>query len=248
MPTASTISLLAALIAGLAATAHCFAMCGGIASALGMHAKRSLPLSHEGGSGWWGPRASAYAIAALYQVGRISGYALAGALCGFIGSQASSLFELIRLGPVLRIASGVLIVLLGVRLLWRWNALKWIEQLGAKLWMRLRPLVQLAGSRSGIAQPLAVGLLWSLLPCGLIYSMLMFAALSADPGRGALIMLAFGVGTLPSMLSTSLLAARVQASLSRPAARIVSGTLMVCFGVWMIIAAAGMGAGAHAHH
>ncbi len=246
MPTTSTLSLLAALVAGLAATAHCFAMCGGIASALGMHAKASPPLRSGGGLGR-GQHARAYTTAALYQLGRISGYTLAGALCGFIGAQASSLFGLIRLGPILRITSGVLIVLLGVRLLWRWNALQWIEQLGAKLWVRLRPVVQYAGSRRGVAQPLAVGLLWSLLPCGLIYSMLVFAAMSADPGRGALIMLAFGLGTLPSMLSTSLLAARVQGSLSRPAARIVSGTLMVCFGVWMIIAAAGMG-GAHAHH
>lgn|SRR5512138_147039 len=247
MPSASTISLLAALVAGLAATAHCFAMCGGIASALGLHAKTSPPLQRGGGLGW-GHHTRAYATAALYQVGRITGYALAGAICGFIGAQASSLFELVRLGPMLRIASGILIVLLGVRLLWRWNALLWLEQLGAKLWMRLRPVLQFAGSRRGIAQPLAVGLLWSLLPCGLIYSMLMFAAMSADPGRGALIMLAFGLGTLPSMLSTSLLAARVQASLSRPAARIASGLLMVGFGLWMIVAATGMGGGPHAHH
>ena len=54
--------------------------------------------------------------------------------------------------------------------------------------------------------------------------------------------------SLPSMLSTSLLAARVQASLSRPAARIASGLLMVGFGLWMIVAATGMGGGPHAHH
>jgi sulfite exporter TauE/SafE len=247
MPSASTISLLAALVAGLAATAHCFAMCGGIASALGLHAKTSAPLERGEGLGW-GQHARGYTIATLYQLGRIAGYTLAGAICGFIGAQASSLFELIRLGSILRLASGVLIVLLGVRLLWRWNALQWLEQLGAKLWVRLRPAMQFAGSRRGVAQPLAVGLLWSLLPCGLVYSMLMFAAMSADPGRGALIMLAFGLGTLPSMLSTSLLAARVQASLSRPAARIASGLLMVGFGLWMLVAAAGMGGGPHAHH
>src|SRR5512138_2805130 len=129
MPSASTISLLAALVAGLAATAHCFAMCGGIASALGLHAKTSAPLERGEGLGW-GQHARGYTIATLYQLGRIAGYTLAGAICGFIGAQASSLFELIRLGSILRLASGVLIVLLGVRLLWRWNALQWLEQLG----------------------------------------------------------------------------------------------------------------------
>jgi sulfite exporter TauE/SafE len=195
-----------------------------------------------------GTSVGTYGIATLYQFGRVSGYAIAGAICGFIGSQASALFELIRLGSILRIASGVLIALLGVRLLWQWNALAWLERLGAKFWIRLRPLVQLAGTRTGIAKPLAMGLLWSLLPCGLVYSMLMFAAMSADPARGALIMLAFGLGTLPSMLTASLLAARIQNYLSRPAARIASGTLMLGFGVWMIVAAVSMGGAAHAHH
>ena len=283
------ISLLAALIAGLAASGHCFAMCGGIASALGMHAKSSLsahreeatatvtssspphstgetsseakfppphrgtglgsgakfPPPHRGGGLGWG---HTFTTATLYQLGRVTGYTIAGAIFGFIGSQASALFEFIRLGSVLRLASGVLIALLGARLLWRWNALQWIERLGAKVWIRLRPLVQLVGSRHGIANPLAMGLLWSLLPCGLIYSMLVFAAMSADAGRGASIMLAFGLGTLPSMLSASLLAARVQTYMSRPAARILSGTLMLGFGVWMIVVAIGMGGGAHAHH
>ncbi len=245
MPTASTITLLAALIAGLAASAHCFAMCGGIASALGLHAKHTPP-PHGGGWGWrLLPRA--YGIATLYQFGRLSGYTIAGAVCGFVGSQASALFDFMRLGTILRIASGVLIVLLGLRLLSRWNALQWIERLGARFWIRLRPLVQHASSRSGVTKPLAMGLLWSLLPCGLVYSMLMFAAMSADALRGALIMLAFGLGTLPSMLSMSLLAARIQSYMSRPSARYVSGTLMMCFGVWMIIAAASM-TGGHAHH
>jgi sulfite exporter TauE/SafE len=226
------IGLLAALLAGLAGNAHCFAMCGGIASALGLHAQRQGSTS--------------FATAALYQAGRLSGYTLAGALCGFIGSQASVLLDFMKLGPILRTLSGVLIVLLGLRLLSRWNALQWLEQLGAKLWARLRPLVQLAGTRTGIAKPLTLGLLWSLLPCGLVYSMLLFAAMSADVLRGALIMFAFGCGTLPSMLSMSLVGAQLRTYLTRPSVRYASGALMLAFGVWMIVAATQM-AGGHVH-
>lgn len=235
MASSHTISIFAALIAGLAATAHCFAMCGGIASALGLHARAA------------GTRVGTYGVATLYQIGRLCGYTLAGAICGFIGSQAATLFEFVRLGPVLRAASGLLIVLLGVRLLFQWNALQWIEQLGAKFWVRLRPLLHMASTRTAIAKPLAMGMLWSLLPCGLVYSMLTFAALSADSARGALIMFAFGLGTLPSMLTASLLAARVQALLSRPAARFASGSILVCFGVWMIVMATMVSGGGHAH-
>jgi len=233
-----SITPLAALIAGLAASAHCFAMCGGIAGALGMHAQTS------------GMRVGAVGIASAYQLGRIAGYTLAGAIVGFVGAQASQLLDLVQLGSVLRIASGVLILLLGLRLLVRWNALKWIEQLGARFWIKLRPFVQFASVRSGTAQPLVMGLLWSLLPCGLVYSMLLLAAMSESTLSGATIMLAFGAGTFPSMFSTSLLATRVQRHLSHPAVRIASGILMVGIGVWMVWLALQMGAsdeGIHQH-
>lgn len=225
------LSLLAAFLAGLTGSAHCFAMCGGIASALGMHARSAGGLARAG------------SIAGLYQLGRIAGYGLTGALAGFIGARIATVLDVVRLAGVLRIASTVLIVLLGLRLLVRWDALRWIEQLGARFWMQLRPLVQFAGTRAGIAKPLALGLLWSLLPCGLIYSMLMLAALSADPARGALILLAFGLGTLPSMLSVSLFAARLQGQISRPAVRRASGALLVALGAWMAFTAL-----SHSHH
>jgi sulfite exporter TauE/SafE len=232
----SNISLIAALLAGFTSSAHCFAMCGGIAGALGMHARAA------------GSNANVAFVAGLYQIGRISGYALAGAIVGLIGSQAARVLDLVRVGSMLRIASGVLIVLLGLRLLVRWNALQWIERLGARFWMRLRPLVQFAGTRAGLIKPLTMGLLWSLLPCGLIYSMLLLAAMSADSGRGALIMLAFGAGTLPAMFSTSLLSARLQSRMSHPVVRIASGAAMSALGVWMVFAAMTMAVGEHAHH
>lgn len=237
MPAGSAeLSLIAALLAGFTSSAHCFAMCGGIASALGMHARAA------------GSTVNTSLVVGLYQVGRVGGYGLAGALVGLIGSQAARVLDLVRLASILRIASGVLIVLLGLRLLIRWNALQWIERLGARFWMRLRPLVQFAGTRAGLVKPLTMGLLWSLLPCGLIYSMLLLAAMSADPGRGALIMFAFGAGTLPAMFATSLLSARLQSKLSHPGVRIASGLAMTVLGAWMVFAAMTMGAAEHAHH
>jgi uncharacterized protein len=231
-----SIGLFAALLTGFTSSAHCFAMCGGIAGALGMHARAA------------GSNTNAAFVAGLYQIGRVSGYALTGAVVGLVGSQAARVLDLVRIGSLLRIASGVLIVLLGLRLLVRWNALQWIERLGARFWMRLRPLVQFAGTRAGLIKPLTMGLLWSLLPCGLIYSMLLLAAMSADPGRGAFIMLAFGAGTLPAMFSTSLLSSRLQSKISHPMVRIASGVAMTVLGSWMVFAAMTMGGGEHAHH
>jgi uncharacterized protein len=218
---ASAISLGAALVAGIAGSTHCFAMCGGIAGALGMRATAMNP-------------AGAFVNAATYQFGRICGYTIVGLIFGLVGATLQSTFDLLRIGATLRIASGVLLILIALRILMRWNPLATLERLGARFWSMLQPLVQRAARSQGFGRTLLIGLLWGWLPCGLVYSMLMFAATSGDALQGAAIMAAFGVGTLPSMLTSSLLASQLHRLLAQRWPRLVSGVLLILFGVWMI--------------
>jgi sulfite exporter TauE/SafE len=220
------ISLWAALLAGVAASGHCFAMCGGMAGALGLRARNQ---SRD--------NTSLLMHTSLYHCGRIGGYAIAGALCGLFGSTVNALLDLARLGAALRIASGVLMLLIAARIVIRWNGLAWLERQGAKFWTRIQPLAtrQLSGTHS--LNAVAVGFLWGWLPCGLVYSMLLFATTSANGLQGASIMIAFGIGTLPSMLTSSLFAAKLQALLKHNIARLLSGIALACFGLWMIVAA-----------
>jgi hypothetical protein len=217
-----TIALSAALIAGIAGSAHCFAMCGGLAGALSLRT-RSTPVKS----------ASAMYDAGLYQLGRLGGYASAGALFGWAGEALQSSLDLPRLVTPMRLAGGALVVLLAVRLLTGWNMLAWPERLGARLWRKLQPLMHLAASQRGASRSLLLGMLWGWLPCGLVYSMLIFATLSGEALRGAAIMLAFGAGTLPAMWTSSVFALQLNRGLQKHGARRLSGALLLAFGLWL---------------
>lgn len=231
----NALSLSAAFIAGIAGSAHCFAMCGGLAGALGMRARATAASP-----------SSAFTNALSYHAGRLSGYTAAGAICGLIGATLQAVLELARIGTALRIASGALLVLIALRMLSPWNPLRWLETFGGKFWRRLQPYTLSTGKLTGHTQAIALGFLWGWLPCGLVYSMLLFAALSGHALNGAAILLAFGLGTLPSMLTSSVLASQMQRLLKSRWPRFASGVLLLAFGVWMIWIS--MPAGGQVHH
>ncbi|HLS81356.1 MAG TPA: sulfite exporter TauE/SafE family protein [Steroidobacter sp.] len=223
---AGAVTLTAALLAGFAGSGHCLAMCGGLAGALGMRARAA---SHD--------TTGVLARAMLYHAGRLGGYAVAGALCGALGATLHAALDLARISIGLRLASGVLLILVAMRVLFAWNALAGLERLGARLWRTIQPLAGRAALGGGVGDAALLGFLWGWLPCGLVYSMLVFAALSGDAANGAAVMLAFGVGTLPSMLTSSVLVTQVQRLVHDRSARLVSGVLLLAFGVWLAAAA-----------
>jgi sulfite exporter TauE/SafE len=232
---ANTISLSAAFIAGVAGSGHCLAMCGGLAGAFGMRVRSSATTT-----------SSAFSSALPYHAGRLSGYAFAGALCGLLGATLQTILNLAQIGAWLRTASGVLLLLIALRMLSPWNPLRWLETLGAKFWRRLQPLTQKTAALNGNAHAIALGFLWGWLPCGLVYSMLLFAALSGRAVEGSAILLAFGLGTLPAMLTSSVFASRAQHLLRSRWPRFASGALLLFLGAWMIWIS--LPAAAHVHH
>lgn len=230
----AAVTLSAAFMAGIAGSAHCVLMCGGLAGALGM---RSRTIAAGCGNAW--------RDASLYHVGRLGGYATAGALFALFGATLQSALNLPMLATAARLAAALLMILAAVRILSGLNALAWIERLGARFWRLVQPLVRRAATRRAPGRSLLIGLLWGWLPCGLVYSVLLLAALSGSTARGAGIMLAFGLGTLPAMLTSSALAAGLRAWTRRQGARQLSGALLLVFGLWM--AASAIPAG-HPHH
>jgi sulfite exporter TauE/SafE len=229
MSDATAITLSGAFVMGLASSGHCFAMCGALAGALGMRARAAA-----------GPAPSAL----LYQVGRLGGYAIAGAVCGALGATLQAVLDMTSLIVTLRVMAGLVLVLAGVRLFCRWNAFAGLERLGATLWLRLQPLIHRSARIEGARRALVLGLLWGWLPCGLVYSMLLFSALTARAFDGAAVMLAFGLGTLPAMLTSTWLAAEVQQWLARRSLRMVSAALLIGCGIWLAVASL---PGTHAH-
>ena len=86
---------------------------------------------------------------------------------------------------------------------------------------------------------LAAGALWGWLPCGMVYSVLVTAMLSGAATRGALVMLAFGLGTLPMLLGLGLAGARLRGLLRVRGVRLACGALVLGFGLLGLARAAG---------
>lgn len=224
----------AALAAGLAASGHCAAMCGGVAGALALRHRASTP----------GRRTLS---ALVYNLARISSYAAAGALAGLAGGALLSAIDIGALVLAFRVLSGAIMVVVAGRLLFGWRLLDPLEAAGAGLWRRLGPAAARAGDGE-LRSALRLGLAWGLLPCGMTYSMLLLAATTASPWTGAGVMLAFGAGTLPAMTTAVLVFERTAGLLSRRASwRRVAGVLLLAAGLWTAGYAALHAGGGHHH-
>jgi sulfite exporter TauE/SafE len=221
----TAVALVAAFVTGLAGSVHCFGMCGGMAGALGLRARLA-------GSHW-----HASLRGTLYHAGRLSGYATMGALLGTLGHSAHGLLALTRYEGTLRTATGLVTVMIAIRVLTRWNPFAPLERAGARLWTRLRPFSQRVAVLQGPLGNFATGLLWGFLPCGLVYGGLLLALTSGSTAQGAALMLALGAGTLPVMLSVTLLAGRAWPSARHRWIRFVPGAVLLAFGVWTLVAA-----------
>ena len=228
----SQLTLGAALVAGLAGSGHCLAMCGGIAGALAMrgHARTASPADPGVRPGL----AARLGTAVAYNVARVASYAFAGALAGLFGQALLRTIDVAPLSFALRVLAGGVMIAAAGRLLFGWRLLDPLEAVGSRLWRRVLPWASPHGTRrDGIGGAIALGLAWGWLPCGLTYSMLLLAATTAQPGTGALVMAAFGLGTLPAMVAATVAferAARLLAT--RATLRVVAGSLLLGFGAW----------------
>jgi len=87
---------------------------------------------------------------------------------------------------------------------------------------------------SSIPHALCLGAIWGWLPCGLVYSSLLWAASQGSPLESSLLMLTFGLGTLPVLLVTGLAAERLTSLLRQPGVRISAGVMVMLFGLWTL--------------
>lgn len=212
------LTILAALALGFFGSTHCLGMCGGISAALTSRVQ---------------PGASVTGRAILYNLGRISSYTVAGLIVGTVGLWIGAGLNLVGLGLGLRFALGLLMVAIGLHLLVDWRGLRHIETLGAGFWRRLAPLARRFMPARTPGHALALGALWGWLPCGLVYSVLLAAAVSGSPLQGGLIMLAFGVGTLPAMIAVGAASGRL-AKIPRQRLRRFAGAAILAYGAWTV--------------
>jgi sulfite exporter TauE/SafE len=124
-----------------------------------------------------------------------------------------------------------MLVALGLYLLGVSRYLDVFERAGGVLWRRLQPLAAGLFPVRSLPRAYSVGLLWGLLPCGLVYSVLVTALVAGSPANGALVMLAFGAGTLPSLLAVGALLPALQRLRRAQLVRQAAGGAIIAFGL-----------------
>ncbi|NLR76006.1 sulfite exporter TauE/SafE family protein [Leeia sp. IMCC25680] len=201
-------------LVGLLGGTHCIGMCGGLVAAfsMGLPARRRML--------YWG----------LLNTGRLLSYMLAGVLAGLLGATLHGYGRLLPLQWLLYMLSQLLLVFLGLHLSGLPTLIPRLEKWGSLLWRHLQPRFRALLPLRTPGQALLAGLFWGWLPCGLVYTALSSALLSGTPVLGAAQMLAFGLGTLPTLLVMGKLAPWLQ----RPMLRRLSGLLVMVLGGWGI--------------
>jgi len=165
---------LTTLLMGLAGGPHCIAMCG---AACGGMQPSNIGLQ-----------------TAKFHSGRIIGYAILGAIAAasvntlaWFSEQTAALHPLWTFFHVLVFAWGLMLMIFA-------RQPAWADRFGRHIWGRVRQFSQLSGSG------FLTGVLWALMPCGLLYSALLVASLHANPIQGAFSMATFALGTSVSLM------------------------------------------------
>jgi len=225
----------AAFLVGLLGSTHCIGMCGGIVGALTLGLDDPVRKSPR--------RLPAFLLA--YNSGRILSYTLAGALSGLLGGQ------LVKLGwgtdfPLGGVIAGLFMMALGFYLTGWWQILAVLEKAGTHLWKHIEPLGRRLLPVNSLLQAFALGTLWGWLPCGLVYSTLAWSLTTANAAHGALLMFAFGLGTLPMLLLMGGAAEQLNRFVRSPRARQIAGLIIIGLGIYVLLSA--FQGGAHMHH
>ncbi len=209
--------LVSAIILGLLGGGHCLGMCGGLMGAL------TLAIPPE-------QRSRRFRLLLAYNLGRILSYACAGFLIGTLGWAVATSPAVM----VLRVIAALLLIAMGLYLAGWWSGLTHIERLGRGLWRYIQPVASRLMPVSSLQRALLLGALWGWLPCGLVYSTLLWAASQGNALNSGLLMLAFGLGTWPVLLATGMAAERLTAVLRKRNVRVAGGLLVILFGLWTL--------------
>ncbi len=215
-------AMVTAFMAGILGSGHCFGMCGGIAGGLGT---LTGPASGS----------SRFVPAMVFNLGRLLSYMLLGGISALVIGGAGEMLDIPGWSRILRLLTALMIFLIGLRFLFGVRWLDPLEKAGAGLWKKIQPLAIRISSRSGASSRMLLGLCWGLVPCGLVYSVLLTAASTANPARGSLLMLAFGIGTLPSMLGVTWMAPAIATVMRDRWVKKLVGFGLVLLSLWTVV-------------
>jgi len=171
-------------------------------------------------------------IVLAYNIGRITSYTLAGAIAGGIGQTVFNLLGQQTAHAIAGVISALFLIALGTYLAGWWSYLLILERAGAKLWRYIEPWGRHLLPVRSVPQALLLGGLWGWLPCGLVYTVLVWAMASGSVVSGAWLMGAFGLGTLPTLLVLGGLGRKLQRLRQEGWVRPLAAGIVILLGVY----------------
>jgi hypothetical protein len=216
--------LIAAALAGLLGGAHCLAMCGGFVAALG-GARAPAGLVSV-------PLRPAQVIAwreLPYNLGRVATYCVLGAIAGGSGGALLAAGDWWVLQRTLYVIANIFLLVLALSIVSNGKGAVVLQRLGGRVFARVIPAVRPLRARDSALARFALGGVWGLVPCGLVYGVLPIALFSGGAAQGGAIMLAFGLGTLPNLLAAGFIVGRARRWFSARGARYAAASLLAGF-------------------
>ena len=212
---------LSAFLLGLFGSLHCIGMCGSISSVLTF----SLPQKAREHT----PALISYL--GFYNLGRLLSYTIAGSLAGAFGSQLLYSISPQNGHKILLLLSTMMLVAVGLYLAGWFPKFAYIERIGVPFWKKIEPLGRKLLPVKSPFQALLYGMIWGWLPCGLVYSALLIALTQGQALQGGLFLFIFGLGTLPSLLSSGFFAGKFLSIAQNPKIRAYAGLLLIILAV-----------------
>ena len=239
--TPSDFSLIAVFFTGLLGGVHCAGMCGGIVSALGMMRQKPMAtiggiavntaaMSMQGASAMPAQPSTLVSVS-FYNLGRISMYTVLGLLAGAIGSTAWLMDSMLPIQQVAFFVTNILVILMGLYILGVRRIATVVESLGARVWQFIRPFATRRLGGAGALNAIMAGALWGMVPCGMVYAVLGAALVSGSAVHGGLLMLVFGLGTLPNLMVLGLSGQWLAKASRHKLVRWIAGAMIIGFGL-----------------
>ncbi len=232
-------TFVAAILTGLLGSLHCLGMCGATAaSIIGLRTnqlaqqkqvtkgRRIILLTEMDTPTVRGSLA--------FNIGRIGSYMMAGFIvAGVAGTLAGRIVmdDVMPLRVSLFVFGQILVIATGLYIAGFTKLLAPFERLGGYFWRFLQRRFAPRLHAHGSGNLLALGALWGWIPCGLVYGTLATAMATGRFDFGALIMLGFGLGTMPMMFAAGASAGRLRQLATMPNVRLVAGAIVVLLGL-----------------
>ncbi|KJF80918.1 sulfite exporter TauE/SafE family protein [Photobacterium angustum] len=209
----------AAFLIGLMGAGHCIGMCGGVAAAITI----GMPENTKNSKRW------IYLL--NYNLGRLVAYTVAGAIIGAMLASVASINGSNSPLIFMRFLAAIMMIILALYIGQWWFGLNKLERIGQVAWRYISPLATSFLPLKSPIKALPFGFFWGWLPCGLVYSTLTWAAVSGSALNGAIVMLAFGLGTLPAMLAVGGFATQLKIWLKNLYFKRISALLLMAYGI-----------------